>query len=187
MTEPKALVFKRAAAEDFDRLYAILLENSAWLKESGIPQWDPPYPAHRFRKELADGQIVYFEHDDQLAGTVTISPDKPDYYPGDLWTGSAPAWYLSRLAVPTGLRGRGFGRRILGGDRSCCLGAPHRSPPARRRQGESVLGKLLSAARLSIDKRGCLPRDDGDLHGEATDFQHTVVSLGVAARQRRTA
>nr|PZN14419.1 MAG: hypothetical protein DIU78_26375 [Pseudomonadota bacterium] len=45
--------------------------------------------------------------------TVTLLPQRPEYYPREIWDDGAPAWYLCRFAVARKLAGRSIGVRLL--------------------------------------------------------------------------
>jgi ribosomal protein S18 acetylase RimI-like enzyme len=105
-----------ARPEEFDALYTILRDASAWLRERGIDQWRTPYPEARFRAEVVAGMVFGFVAGDALLGTITASATRPSYYPPGLWDtpdAGAPAWYLTRLAVAHTAHGRGAGTAIL--------------------------------------------------------------------------
>jgi len=103
----------KAKKADFERLYAIILECSSWLKSEGIAQWNPPYPEKRFMEEIEKGKVFYFLEGKEIIGTATLLKRKPDYYAGDPFDNKEKAWYICRLAVPRKLKNRSMGIKIL--------------------------------------------------------------------------
>jgi len=74
---------------------------------------DRPYPLERFRREIAEGHVWYWTLEEAPIATVTLLPQRPEYYPRVIWDDGAPAWYLCRFAVARKLAGRRIGVRLL--------------------------------------------------------------------------
>jgi GNAT superfamily N-acetyltransferase len=103
----------RAKRSDVGLLYQIILDRSRWLKEKGIVQWDPPYPVHRFQREIEGDEVYFFQDEGEIVGTVTLLHTRPEYYPANLWRDSVRSWYVCRLATSPVAAGRGCGKRML--------------------------------------------------------------------------
>jgi len=78
-----------------------------------LAQWDPVYPLERFAREVSAGYVWYWRVDGSVLATVTLFPERPEYYPDGVWQDSVPAWYVCRLAVSRTHARAGVGRRIL--------------------------------------------------------------------------
>lgn len=115
MTESRNLTGPRLRASEgeFAEVYALLEEGSAWLRGRGLVQWNPVYPRERFVRELGAGYVWYWRMDGKVFATVTLFPNRPEYYPDGVWDDAVPAWYVCRLAVSRVHAGAGVGRRIL--------------------------------------------------------------------------
>jgi len=102
----------QATQKDFKVLYQILLECSNWLKSKGVPQWEKPYPAERFKSDIESGHVYYFVKFGQIVGMATIQTAKPDYYPDNLFD-DIKVWYVCRVAVPRKMKNRFLGQQIF--------------------------------------------------------------------------
>jgi GNAT superfamily N-acetyltransferase len=107
-----SVVLRLAGAGETSALYAILLECSAWLRERGIAQWDPPYPLARYERDVALGRVRACESGGRIVGSVTVHEAAPDYYAADAWS-DLPARYFSQLAIRRSEKRRGLGRHVI--------------------------------------------------------------------------
>jgi len=103
----------RASTSDFEKLYAILAEASAWLRERGVNQWTAPYPRDRFAREIERGWVRYWAIAYEPVATVTVYETRPEYYPRGIWEDDTRAWYLCRFAVARSHARRGIGDQAL--------------------------------------------------------------------------
>jgi GNAT superfamily N-acetyltransferase len=94
-------------------VYVLLQEASAWLHAQGSTQWNPVYPIERFAQEVEDGHVWYWKAGATPLATVTLLPQRPDYYPAGVWDDGMPAWYVCRFTVKRTLAGRGVGENLL--------------------------------------------------------------------------
>jgi len=67
----------------------------------------------RFAADIDQGNVWWCEDGAGLLGTVTLTERMPTYHPPTIWSPHRRAWYIMRLAVPTGRGGQGAGRQIL--------------------------------------------------------------------------
>lgn len=109
----RKIYMKKVRLKDLERVYNIILECTSWLRAKGIEQWNPIYPKNLFEKDIKEGKVYYFISDDRLIGTVTLSTNKPFYYPKNVWKRSKKAMYIAKLAVPRKLKNMEIGNRIL--------------------------------------------------------------------------
>ncbi|GAA1778314.1 GNAT family N-acetyltransferase [Luedemannella helvata] len=106
------LTLRRADAEDFDTVMALLADSIAWLRGQGLDQWSTAdaWPA-KIRRSLDCGD-VWLLNDDRPIGTITVETSgDPDF-----WTAaerSEPALYVSKLAVSRDRAGHELGGLLL--------------------------------------------------------------------------
>lgn len=104
---------QRASASDFDRVYQLLVDASAWLRARGLRQWTRVYPAERFAQEVGAGLVWYWSVDDGPIATATLYESRPEYYPPGTWEDSTAVWYLCRLAIARPFAGQRVGELAL--------------------------------------------------------------------------
>ncbi len=103
----------QATIGDAQRLYQLLTEASAWLRDKGIGQWNTPYPAHRFRSDIEGGRVWYWAPSGTPIATATLREHCPEYYGPGAWADEIAAWYISRFTVARRLAGERVGERVL--------------------------------------------------------------------------
>jgi ribosomal protein S18 acetylase RimI-like enzyme len=103
----------RADETHCDKVYAILVEASAWLRRAGVGQWQPAYPRERFAREVASGLVWFWGDAREPMATVTLYETRPDYYPEGVWLDNTSAWYVCRLAVARKVARQRVGERVL--------------------------------------------------------------------------
>ena len=103
----------QARASELEKVYRLLVDATAWLREKGLAQWSRVYPAERFAREVSAGHVWYWNAHDEPIATVTIHEDRPDYYPSGTWADSTAVWYLSRLAIARQWVGHRVGELVL--------------------------------------------------------------------------
>jgi GNAT superfamily N-acetyltransferase len=113
-----SLAIRRAVAEDFDTVMALLADSTAWLRAQGLDQWStsgtwPP----KVRSSLDRGDVWLLLDDGGPVGTVTVEPaGDPDFWT-DVELGE-PALYVSKLAISRDQAGRELGSLLLEWSRS---------------------------------------------------------------------
>jgi len=71
----------QAQTSDWQKLYGLLVDASAWLREKGLRQWNPEYPSHRFVREVDAGNVWYWAVDGEPIATVTLYERRPGTTP----------------------------------------------------------------------------------------------------------
>lgn len=107
------ITIQLAQKEKLTELHNILVECSVWLKKKKTNQWQPVYHKARFTQEALKNHVYACFTDNQLIGTVTLLPNKPDYYPFGIWNENNPVWYICLLAVKREYIHFEYGKKIL--------------------------------------------------------------------------
>jgi len=108
--ETEQVVIVQAQPADIDAVLGLLEDAACWLVARGIDQWRPgSFDRHDFAARIERGEVYLALSGDQPAGTLTLQPSDPLFWP------DAPddALYLHKLAVCRAYAGQGIGRRLL--------------------------------------------------------------------------
>ena len=107
-----AVRIRPATMADADLIHGMLLQAEAWLRERGMPMWDPEeLDAHRLRRDVAAGMHHLALVEGEPAGTIRFQLQDEEYWPELL--GSDEDAYVHRLAVTPAFTGRGVGAALL--------------------------------------------------------------------------
>ena len=110
------LVLRRAGADDFDAVHALLLEASQWLRTKGTDQWAAPWPDwngrnERIRRAIGARRTWIAWDGERAAATLTASPSDHRIWPPE--NVRDPAVYVRRLVVGRAYSGQGLGSGLL--------------------------------------------------------------------------
>jgi len=104
-----ALRIRPAQPGEDDIVLDLLAEAAAWLHGRGIAQWPARFPAGSVRTRITTGAALLVEDGPRPMATLTVDEDD-----AELWgTDTAPAFYLSRLAVARHASGAHLGYRLI--------------------------------------------------------------------------
>jgi ribosomal protein S18 acetylase RimI-like enzyme len=104
------LRFTRIEESEFDQMYKIIQDATAWLNEKGIRQWERPIPEGIMRRRVAAQNVYGLWVDDSLACVISILARYPagweqiqdvDYH------------FLTTLALDPQLHHKQLGRTCL--------------------------------------------------------------------------
>ncbi|MCA1663758.1 MAG: GNAT family N-acetyltransferase, partial [Myxococcales bacterium] len=104
---------RRLRAAEVDRAHAILVAASHALAAAGFPNWDPPYPLWRMRKEALSREVWLVEERGRAVGTYTVTTRPPHRYPATRFARGVRSLYLNRLAVVPARWGGGLGAALM--------------------------------------------------------------------------
>lgn len=109
------LPFRRASADDFEAVYAIIADAALWLQSRNIPQWEwflseKGKKLVRHRIESAETYLV-FDSQSQPIATFTIQWEDPQIWGSRGSDGTAG--YVHGLAVCRRAAGKGLGLDLL--------------------------------------------------------------------------
>jgi GNAT superfamily N-acetyltransferase len=103
------VLIRPAQPGEEDIVLDLLAEASAWLRDRGITQWPRRFPAQSVQAQIATAEALLVGDDHHPIATLSVADDDTE-----LWgAGSAPAYYISRLAVTRGASGAHLGYRII--------------------------------------------------------------------------
>ncbi len=112
--ETKALIFRRAAPEDFDALHAIMLDAARWLLSRGIDQWnwvEKPVGMRYLRERLEKAEVYLAFVEDEAVATVSVQWEDAEIW-GERGRDGL-AGYVHGLAVKRIASGRGMGKKLI--------------------------------------------------------------------------
>src|SRR5690348_2580841 len=112
--ETNALIFRRAAPEDFDALHAIMLDAARWLLSRGIDQWSwvaKPVGVRYLRERLEKAEVYLAFVGDEPVATVSLQWEDAEIW-GDRGSDGL-AGYVHGLAVKRSASGRGMGKKLI--------------------------------------------------------------------------
>ena len=108
--ETEQVVIVQAQPADIDAVLGLLEDAARWLVSRGIDQWRPgSFDRHDFAARIERGEVYLALVGGQLAGTLTLQPSDPLFWPD----ASDDALYLHKLVVHRAYAGRGLGQRLL--------------------------------------------------------------------------
>ncbi|SFI65508.1 Ribosomal protein S18 acetylase RimI [Amycolatopsis regifaucium] len=87
----------------------LLAEAAAWLRGRGIVQWPERFPANSVQAQIVAGEALLVEEARQPLATLVVAEDDTELWGSD----TAPAYYLSRLAVARRASGAHLGYRLI--------------------------------------------------------------------------
>jgi ribosomal protein S18 acetylase RimI-like enzyme len=92
-----------------DIVLDLLAEAAAWLHGRGITQWPPRFPRDSIQAQIAAGEVLLLGEAQRPIATLAVAEGDPE-----LWgSGTAPAYYISRLAVARRASGAGLGYHVI--------------------------------------------------------------------------
>jgi GNAT superfamily N-acetyltransferase len=92
-----------------DIVLDLLAEAAAWLHSRGITQWPPRFPTDSIQAQIAAGEALLVGEAQRPIATLAVAEGDPE-----LWgSGTAPAYYISRLAVARRASGAGLGYHVI--------------------------------------------------------------------------
>lgn len=106
------LVAVRAGLDDAAHVARLLADAGRHLLAHGFANWDPPYPAERVRRDVAEREVwlVRAGEGTEPVATYTLAPEPTRPYEPPPWPDPALlALYLNRLAVDPARQGVGVG------------------------------------------------------------------------------
>jgi ribosomal protein S18 acetylase RimI-like enzyme len=87
----------------------LLAEAAAWLRGRGVAQWPARFPADSVQAQIAAGEALLVEEAQQPVATAAVAEDDAELWGPD----TAPAFYISRLAVARRASGARLGYRVI--------------------------------------------------------------------------
>lgn len=113
----KLIEVKLATEKDLEKVYGILSQCAAKLKERELNDWTSYYTKERVESKLKDGVMYLVLIDSNEVACFGLAKQVIYYYTEtDNKQFTAPeekAWYLSALAVDPQIQGQGIGSKIL--------------------------------------------------------------------------
>jgi GNAT superfamily N-acetyltransferase len=110
-------IIKRATVSDMDLVLNILSASADWLSSNGMDHWKGAHTAEKVLKRFQDREIYLLYYNDIPVGTIALSTMPPFYYnetDKEFWKDkSAPAMYISSLAVLPNYHGKGFATELV--------------------------------------------------------------------------
>ncbi len=102
---------------DTQAVYRVIEECAAWLSNRGMDHWTDYYTEELVAKKLQQTKIYGLSEGSSLIGVVSLSEHPPSYYDqSDLRRfkdHTAPATYMSMLAVRPEFQGSGFASKLI--------------------------------------------------------------------------
>jgi ribosomal protein S18 acetylase RimI-like enzyme len=103
------LVIRPAQPGEEDIVLDLLAEATAWLNGRGIAQWPSRFPTNSVQAQIAVGEALLVEEAQHPIATLAVAEEDTE-----LWgPNTAPAYYISRLAVVRRASGAHLGRRLI--------------------------------------------------------------------------
>ena len=103
------MTFRKTTAEDIDRVMEIIAQGKAYLKASGVDQWQDDYPDEEvIKQDVVDGYGYVLEREGSVVGTVALSFDGEPWYDNiydGKWLTNGDFLVIHRLAVSDDVRG----------------------------------------------------------------------------------
>ena len=112
--ETNRLIFRRAASDDFDVLYAIMLDAARWLAARGIDQWtwvEKPNGVRFLRERIENTEVYLAFMKNEPVATVSVQWDDREIWGERGFDGTAG--YVHGLAVKRSAAGRGLGAALI--------------------------------------------------------------------------
>lgn len=139
--------FRKMLAEDINQVMEVIEQGRAYLKSSGVDQWQNGYPNEEIIKEdIADGIGYVLEYDGKVVGTVAASfggePWYNNIYDGK-WITNDDFLVIHRLAVSDGVRGKGAALEILRQTEEMCLQRGVRSIKIDTHEDNVIMQKFV--------------------------------------------
>ena len=108
---------RKTATEDINQVMEVIEQGIAYLKSSGVDQWQNNYPNEEIIKEdIVNGYGYVLEDEGKIVGTVALSfdgePWYDDVYDGK-WITNEDFLVIHRLAVNDNVRGKSAASDIL--------------------------------------------------------------------------
>jgi GNAT superfamily N-acetyltransferase len=112
LSQPEPLfddvLIRAARPGEEDIVLDLLAEAAAWLHGRGIEQWPARFPTSSVQAQIAVGEALLVGEAHPLA-TLAVAEDDSELWGAD----TAPAYYISRLAVARRVSGANLGYRII--------------------------------------------------------------------------
>lgn len=164
--ETKALIFRRAAPEDFEVLHAIMLDAARWLLSRGIDQWswvEKPVGMRYLRERLEKAEVYLAFAGDDAVATVSLQWEDAEIW-GDRGSDGL-AGYVHGLAVKRSASGRGMGKKLIDFASGVILA-----------QGRKMLRLDCMAGNASLRSyyKQLGFRECGEMHSDKTGFDSTL-------------
>jgi ribosomal protein S18 acetylase RimI-like enzyme len=103
------VLIRPAQPGEEDIVLDLLAEAAAWLHGRGIAQWPPRFPTNSVQAQIAVGEALLVEHAQHPIATLAVAEDDTELWGSD----TAPAYYISRLAVTRRASGASLGYRLI--------------------------------------------------------------------------
>ena len=107
--------FRKSELRDIPEMVGIINDAVAFLRDSGVNQWQDGYPNEAVLKnDIALGRSYVLTDGGSVVGTVVLSFEKDHCY-DDIdgkWLNDEPYAVIHRSAVSAKARGKGCGRRL---------------------------------------------------------------------------
>ena len=109
--------FRKMTTEDTNQVMEVIEQAKAYLKSSGIDQWQNDYPNEDIiREDISNGYGYVLEDEGKIVGTVALSfdgePWYDDIYDGK-WMTNEDFLVIHRLAVSDDVRGKDAASEIM--------------------------------------------------------------------------
>jgi len=100
---------RKTTAEDINQVMEIIKQAKAYLKVSGVDQWQDEYPNEEIiKQDVVDGYGYVLESEGRVVGTVALSFDGEPWYDNiydGKWITNEDFLVIHRLAVSDDVRG----------------------------------------------------------------------------------
>ena len=107
---------RRTTENDVSRVLEIVEQGKAYLKASGVDQWQNGYPNEAvIVQDITDGYAYVLEMDGEVVGTVALSFDGEPWYDDidGAWLTEGDFLVVHRMAVHASVRGTDAASEIL--------------------------------------------------------------------------
>jgi ribosomal protein S18 acetylase RimI-like enzyme len=103
------VLIRPAQPGEEDIVLDLLAEAAAWLYGRGIAQWPPRFPTNSVQAQIAVGEALLVEEVHHPVATLVVAEEDTELWGSD----TAPAYYISRLAVARRASGAYLGCRLI--------------------------------------------------------------------------
>lgn len=108
------LTIQKAAPEELDEIWAMVVRAVAHMNRLGNPQWGEDYPTRQFyADDIARGELYAARVDGQLAGVACINTEQAPEYAAVPWQTPPRAIVVHRMAVEPRLQRCGVGAALF--------------------------------------------------------------------------
>ena len=111
------MTFRKITTEDLSQVMDVIEQGKAYLKSSGVDQWQNNYPNEEIiRDDIVNGYGYLLECEGKVVGTVALSFDGEPWY-GHIydgkWITNEDFLVIHRMAVSDDVRGKDAALEIL--------------------------------------------------------------------------